>query len=105
MTKPMRWQKTLSEAELRSVQVVDGPAGAIALFKTDAGELFAVENRCPHFGAPLAAGRCNGKTVTCAFHGWVIDLASGAVKAPNQGQARTYPVRVRDGVVEVGLDD
>ena len=37
----------------------------------------AMENRCPHAGAPLSEGFVEGDQLTCAWHGWSFDIATG----------------------------
>ena len=52
----------------------------VALFDVD-GRVFAVENACPHRGAPLAGGKlrheADGVYVVCADHDWRFRLADG----------------------------
>ena len=68
----------------------------IAIFRTDKDETFAVENRCPHKGGPLADGIVHGNSVTCPLHNWTIDLESGEAVAPDKGCAHRYEVKVED---------
>lgn len=79
---------------------------SLALFNT--GEKFlAVENRCPHGGGPLADGIVGGETVTCPLHNWRICLESGHVTKPCESgvtPVRTFPVKVEDGILVVGLE-
>ena len=65
----------------------------IAVFKTRAGQVFAVQANCPHKNAPLADGLVGGTTLICPLHSWKFDLASGE---PMMGSCalRTYPARV-----------
>lgn len=65
----------------------------------------ATDNRCPHARGPLCDGIVTGVAVVCPLHAWKVSLASGSVERP-AGSGRcvaTYPVRVEDGVVVVGL--
>ena len=48
----------------------------LGLFRVG-GRFFALENRCPHAGAPLSEGSLAGCIVTCAAHGWEFDLRTG----------------------------
>ncbi len=85
----------------------------IALVRNQ-GRVFALNNRCPHRGVPLSAGRCMFPgLLTCAYHGWTYDLETGNLAvaltdgpdSPIVGKAkvcvRTYPVEERAGVVWV----
>ena len=80
----------------------------IAIFNL--GESFvAMENRCPHRGGPLADGIVSATgeqvTVTCPLHNWRVAIDSGHVVKPTGEGAcvRTYPVKVENGVIAVGL--
>lgn len=68
------------------------------------GELFAIENRCPHAGIPLDGGRLRGCVLECPLHGGRLDVRDGSdVAAPIRRRARTYPVRRVDGGIEIQL--
>jgi len=92
----------------RIVQTADGD---IALFRTADDRLFALRNRCPHKGGPLADGMVHGRRVTCPLHNWVLELESGQALSPDVGCAETYPVRLQGNVVYLsprsrfGIDD
>ncbi len=71
----------------------------IAIFRTAKDNIFAVANKCPHKGGPLADGIVHGNSVTCPLHNWTIDLESGEAVAPDEGCARRYEVKVNDGLI------
>ena len=77
----------------------------IAIFNL--GDKFlATDNQCPHQGGPLCDGIVTGTAVVCPLHAWKIDLTSGHVVRPGaqtDACVETYPTRVIDGVVLVGL--
>jgi 3-phenylpropionate/trans-cinnamate dioxygenase ferredoxin subunit len=74
----------------------------VALFHVD-GRLYAIDDSCPHAGASLAMAKLDGTTVTCRAHGLRFDLGSGCMRGGAGLQVRTYPVRVRDGRIEVDI--
>ena len=80
------------------------PEGRVAVFRTDEDQVFALENRCAHRGGPLSEGIVHGGAVTCPLHNWVYDLATGKAMGADEGEVRTYPVRVIDGRVLIALD-
>jgi 5,5'-dehydrodivanillate O-demethylase oxygenase subunit len=45
----------------------------LALFRSEAGALGLVAQRCPHRGASLAYGIPDGDGIRCAYHGWCFD--------------------------------
>lgn len=42
------------------------------------GQLAALNNECPHYGAPLSDGAIEDGRVVCAWHGWSFDPKTGA---------------------------
>jgi 3-phenylpropionate/trans-cinnamate dioxygenase ferredoxin subunit len=68
----------------------------IAVFRTDDGELFAIDDSCTHQDASLAEGWLEGCEVECPLHASKFDLRTGAVDAP---PAR-LPVRTHEVVVD-----
>jgi nitrite reductase (NADH) small subunit len=77
----------------------------LALFNL--GDRFlAVDNRCPHRQGPLCDGIVTGASVVCPLHGWKVNLERGAVERPSTGSAacvETYPTRLDEGIVSIGL--
>jgi nitrite reductase (NADH) small subunit/3-phenylpropionate/trans-cinnamate dioxygenase ferredoxin subunit len=72
----------------------------VALFNV-AGTLYAVENTCLHAGGPLHEGSLEGTVVACPWHGWKFDLVEGTCDLNPTARLRLYPVRIRQGVVEI----
>jgi nitrite reductase (NADH) small subunit len=75
----------------------------VAVFRTGDGQVFALIDTCPHRGGPLSEGIISDTTVTCPLHEWRIRLEDGCAVAPDEGFARTLPVKVEDGIILVGL--
>ncbi len=66
-----------------------------------AGRFYAIENFCPHRGAPLADGNLSGLTVECDWHGWRFDLTDGrCLTRPNEN-IQAYEVRIEDGWIKI----
>ena len=78
------------------------------------GEFFALLNRCPHQGAPLAHGKLvglaesdmpgryrmsrAGEMLRCPWHGWEYDIRTGQSWCdPSTVALRQYPVAVEPG--------
>lgn len=65
----------------------------LALFLID-GRLIATAGKCPHAGGPLHKGRvCAGK-LSCPWHGWTYDLASGECEESDDVSLARYDVSV-----------
>ncbi|WP_062114525.1 nitrite reductase small subunit NirD [Aureimonas sp. AU40] len=84
----------LDDIPRRGARCVTSPLGRIAVFRTMDDRVFATEDRCPHKGGPLSQGIVHGGAVTCPLHNQVIALDTGLVQGPDEGQVRTFPVRV-----------
>jgi NAD(P)H-dependent nitrite reductase small subunit len=76
----------------------------LAVFNID-GRLYAIRNRCPHEGGPVASGALKGTLITCPRHGWQFDLRTGQSTNRQSFSVKTYPVTVKDGAVYVELAD
>jgi nitrite reductase/ring-hydroxylating ferredoxin subunit len=69
-------------------------ARVIALVRDAQGQLFALDNTCPHRGGPLAGGKLLNGELACPWHGFRFDPATGCARMPTQHPpARTIPVR------------
>lgn len=57
-------------------------AGRRLLLLQDEGEVFVIDNRCPHMDAPLATGKLDRGAIVCRAHGIAFDLRSGRARGP-----------------------
>lgn len=73
----------------------------IAIFRSAADKVFALDDRCPHKGGPLSQGIVFGESVACPLHNWCIDLNSGSAAAPDEGTVERFEAAVVDGEVEL----
>lgn len=87
----------------QGARVVRTAAGDIALFRTLDGDVFALQDKCPHKGGPLSQGIVSGKRVACPLHDWKIALDTGIAMAPDEGCAARHAVKVVDGKVSLSL--
>lgn len=103
----MNWTAIGSIADIprRGARCVQTPMGRIAVFRTADDRVFAIEDRCPHKGGPLAQGIVHGASVTCPLHNWVISLETGKALGADEGAVRTIPVRVEGDRLFIALDD
>jgi anthranilate 1,2-dioxygenase ferredoxin subunit len=101
----IQWQDVgieaqFSEDEPAQVVVNQQP---VAVFRVD-GEWFALHDLCSHGHARLSEGFVENGCVECPLHQGLIDLRTGApCSAPITEPVRTYPIRVMNGRVEVGV--
>ena len=115
----MNWTKVLSRDELAEGQKrtvkVDGRTILLVQHK---GELYAVDNSCPHMGASLVDGKISEEgTLICPRHHSEFDLRTGEVKKwapwpPGVGRLlgavskekplAVYQIKVEEGAIWVG---
>ncbi len=81
---------------------VDEAFPPIAIFHTDDGEVFAIDDTCTHQDASLADGWLEGCEIECPLHASRFDLRTGAVDAPPAKRGvRTHQVTITDGDIYV----
>jgi nitrite reductase/ring-hydroxylating ferredoxin subunit len=85
------------EGRSATVELLNGTE--LALYNV-AGEFFAIENFCPHKGAPLADGQLSGHTVQCDWHGWRFDVRTGRCLT-NKSDVEAYEVVIEDGWIKI----
>lgn len=69
-----------------------------------AGQLYAIADECSHDDGPVGEGDLDGFEVICPRHGARFDVRTGKVLAlPAIVDIPAYPVRIRDGQIEVGI--
>ena len=81
---------------------VDGGNLGIAVGRSG-DNFFAVARRCPHAGGDLAQGIVSRGDLVCPHHHWCFSTTTGQHDSLASMCIATYAVRVRDGIVEVGL--
>lgn len=96
--------KVATAAELPAGQgrVVQVGGQTLALFNVDA-QFYAIDNTCLHRGGPLGEGELEGRLVTCPWHGWRWDVATGANANNPAVKVACFPVAVENGEVFVEL--
>lgn len=55
----------------------------VLLYRREDGTVAAIENRCPHRGAPLSLGCLKGDHVQCGYHGFTFDSLGNCVQVPS----------------------
>lgn len=83
------------------------------------GVYYALNNYCPHQGAPMCAGLVsgttlpsdvyeyeygkNGEILRCPWHGWEFDIRTGKSLFSEKIWLKTFDVSVLDGKIGVDL--
>jgi 3-phenylpropionate/trans-cinnamate dioxygenase ferredoxin component len=76
----------------------------IALFNLK-GQIFALDNTCPHAGGPLGEGSIKGEYVACPWHEWKFHIPTGVCqKNPTPSlNVPCYEVRIVEGTIQIDL--
>lgn len=70
----------------------------IVLFNSS-GEIYALENICPHMGGPLGEGEFDNCLVTCPWHGWQFNVKTGeCINVPGD-DATTIPLEIHNNEI------
>ena len=68
------------------------------------GDLYALGDVCSHDDGPLGDGEIEGMDIICPRHGARFDIRTGeAILLPAAVDIPAYPVRIKDGMIEVGI--
>ena len=106
------WQVAAYSAEvLRSLLKRRLLGEGVILFRTEAGEVAAMQDRCPHRYVPLSLGCLDGDVVQCGYHGLRFDVTGACVHIPGQdtippkARVRVYPVYEKHTFVWIWMGD
>lgn len=102
MGRPIRVAR-VAEIPPGQAKACDVDGKKVAVFNVD-GAFYALDDECPHAGAPLSSGFVQGGKVGCPWHGADFDLRTGAVlSSPARGNVCSYRVMVEgdDIMIEV----
>ncbi|MBK7406890.1 MAG: Rieske (2Fe-2S) protein [Saprospirales bacterium] len=107
---PNAWYVFALSSELASGKLIARRfAGQeVTVFRTECGNVAAVESYCPHLGAHFGyGGKVKGEVLQCPFHGFEFN-GSGQCTATGYGTAvppktrlKTWPVREQNGFILV----
>src|SRR5215813_4631118 len=87
---------TFEELRAKGRLVVHGRHRPVLLVH-EGGQVFALDNRCPHMGFPLERGSVEDGILTCHWHHARFELASGCTFDLWADDVPTCPVEIRAG--------
>jgi nitrite reductase/ring-hydroxylating ferredoxin subunit len=109
----------LDDFEEGAVRLVRVDGLEIGIVRWHGDRIYAIHNRCPHMAGPICAGVIGPKpiasapgavdvdedepVVTCAWHHWEFELATGRSLWDPNYRVRTFPVRTEGGRVLVSV--
>src|SRR5690349_13220984 len=102
MTSNFQFAATLNDLKSTGAITIHVDGNTIALFLY-ADKIYAVDNRCPHMGFPLAQGSIKDGILTCYWHYARFDIASGGTFDQWADDVPTFPVEIRNGEIWVDV--
>lgn len=100
--------KDIKNVPLQSV-ILELP---VVLWRTSAGKVAAMLDRCNHRNAPLSHGKIERDCIVCPYHGWVYNTDGQCVNIPSEGpnvdripnkKVELFPVQEKYGLVWVWM--
>ncbi|MCP5504002.1 MAG: aromatic ring-hydroxylating dioxygenase subunit alpha [Chlamydiales bacterium] len=103
---PVGFTKDLKDKPLRVF--LEGKP--LVIFRGAKGKIIALEDRCPHRGAPLSEGYLQEEAIVCPYHGWTFSEGGKCLKIPGVSGCKTrnihgvksFKVRERYGLIWIG---
>ncbi len=83
----------------------------VLLFRRRDGAVVALENRCPHRGAPLSLGCLKGDDVQCGYHGFLFASDGRCINVPSMktppasARVRSFPIIERAPYIWIYVGD
>lgn len=75
----------------------------IAIYR-DSDQYYACLDVCPHMGAFLSRGYCEGVVVTCPWHNWEFDLRTGQCLSNESGlTVQKFDIKEVNGILQIPL--
>jgi 3-phenylpropionate/trans-cinnamate dioxygenase ferredoxin subunit len=102
----LTWLRVCDVDELEAEDVIrfDHGERTFAIYRSPEDTFHATDGLCTHERAHLADGLVMGDIIECPKHNGRFDYKSGrARRTPARVDLCTYPVRVQDGTVFIGL--
>jgi vanillate O-demethylase monooxygenase subunit len=83
----------------------------LVFYRTTAGQVVALEDRCPHRSMPLSAGTLTQDTIVCGYHGLRFNAEGDCIEVPSQASCpknvgiKAYRTHERGAVVWIWMGD
>ena len=92
-----------ADLEIGKSAIIEVGGKEIALFNYK-GNFYAIDNTCPHRGAPLGEGRIEEGILICPNHEWRFELKSGWCPQNPELSTEVYPIKVHDEKIYIRLE-
>jgi len=91
------------DLEIGKSAIIEVGEKEIALFNYK-GDFYAIDNTCPHRGAPLGEGRIEEGILICPGHEWRFELKSGWCPQNPELSTEVYPIKVHNEKIYIRLE-
>ena len=98
---PVLKEKELQEGTMKLVSVEGSP---VLLIK-QSGQIFAIDNRCPHMGCGFSAGTLEGLVIVCPCHEWRFNLKTGEYEVEPAIKLTIYEHKIISGKICVKIEE
>ena len=98
---PALEEKELKDGTFKLVSV----EGIPVLLVKQSGQIFAIDNRCPHQGCAFSGGTLDGLRIVCPCHEWRFDLETGMYEEEPAFKLTKFEWKIKDGKIWVKLED
>ena len=92
-----------ADLEIGKSAIIEVGDKEIALFNYK-GNFYAIDNTCPHRGAPLGEGRIEEGILICPNHEWRFELKSGWCPQNPELSTEVYPIKIHDEKIYIRLE-
>ena len=94
-------EKELQEGTMKLIRVEGSP---VLLIK-QSGQIFAIDNRCPHMGCGFSGGTLDGIVIVCPCHDWRFNLKTGEYEDEPSMKLTIYEWKIESGKIWVKLEE
>ncbi|NEY91816.1 MocE family 2Fe-2S type ferredoxin [Tabrizicola oligotrophica] len=104
----MRWITVcpVDDIDPEDLAPFDHAGQSYAIYRDEDGAVFATDGLCTHEHVHLCNGLVMGSQIECPKHNGRFNYKTGAAeRLPCVRDLKTHPVRVVDGMVEIGMED
>jgi len=104
---PLTWSRNVTR-KLASHRVLGTD---LVVYRTEAGDVVALDDVCPHRLAPLSMGKLKGDAIECGYHGMTFGSDGICVRIPGQklipanAKVPSYPLHEKMGLVWIWPGD
>ena len=98
---PVLEAKELQEGTMKLIRIEGSP---VLLIK-QLGQIFAIDNRCPHMSCGFSGGTLEGNVIICPCHDWRFNLKTGEYEDEPSMKLTIYEWKIESGKIWVKLDE